>query len=231
MSLLDAATGEPVGEAISTDEQWVSDAASDDGSLWAVSFGTIGTSEPDGTTIVVDADSGEELFRFTSEAPAQSMVFDMAARELVAAIFPNTLLTIDLDSGDVLASVELPTTAEFVEVGIRPDGLVVAVVINEVLVVDRRSGVPVSRRELRDVLSAWHRPDGRLFTVSAGERRTGVLDLEGNALILQTHSVDPFATTTFNDGLVSAIETPTRFDRRSDRPGVWRTFGDRTRHR
>ncbi len=209
VGLLDAATGEPVGEPINTDVEWVSDAASDDGALWAVSFGTIGTAEPDGMTVVVDADSGEELFRFTSEEPVQSMVFDMAARELVAAIFPNTLLTVDLDSGDVLTSVELPSTADFLEVGIRPDGLVVAVLINEVLVVDRQSGVPVSRRELRDVLSAWHRPDGRLFTVSSGEQRSGVIDLEGNALILQTHSVDLFATTTFNDGLVSAIETPT----------------------
>lgn len=209
VGLLDAATGEPVGESISSDYGWSSDAASEDGSLWAVSFGTIGTSEPDGVTVVIDAASGEERFRFTSEKPAQSMVFDMAARQLVAAVFPNTLLTVDLDSGDVLASVELPTTADFLEVGIRPDGLIVAVVNNEVLVVDRQSGVPVSRRELRNVFSAWHRPDGRLFTVSAGEQRSGVIDLEGNALILQTHSVDPFAATTFNEGLVSAFETPT----------------------
>lgn len=209
VGLLDAATGEPVGRSISSDRDWSSDAASEDGSLWAVSFGTIGTPEPDGTTVVVDAASGEELFRFASDGPAQSMVFDMAARELVAAIYPNTLLTVDLDSGDVVASVELPTTAQFLEIGIRPDDLVVAVVTNEVLVVDRRSGVPVSRRPLRSLFSAWHRPDGRLFAVSAGEQRSGVLDLEGTALIRRTHSVDPFATTTFNAGLVSAIETPT----------------------
>jgi hypothetical protein len=53
------------------------------------------------------------------------------------------------------------------------------------------------------------RPDGRLFTASAGNEREGVLDLEGNALIRQTYSVDPFASTTFNAGLVSAFVTPT----------------------
>ena len=209
VSLLDAASGELVGESINTDVEWVSDAASDDGSLWAVSFGTLGTPEPDGMTMVIDAETGEELFRFMSEQPAQSMVFDMAARELVAAVFPNTLLTVDLDSGEVVANVELPTTAGFLEIGIRTDGMVVAVVTNEMVVVDRRSGVPVSRRELRDVLSASYRPDGSLLTVGAGVERTGVLDLEGNALILQTHSIHPSARTTFNDGLVSAIETPT----------------------
>ncbi len=209
VSLLDAATGDPVGTPISGGEQLVSDVASDDGSLWAVSFGTPDPSEPDGTTVVVDAESGEERFRFSSEQPAQSMVFDMEARELVAAVFPSTLITIDLDTGGVVASVELPTTADFLDVGIRLDGLVVAVVNNEVLVVDRQSGAAVSRSELRDVLFAWYRPDGRLFTASAGDERTGVLDLEGNALVRQTYSVNPFAKTTFNAGLVSTIETPT----------------------
>ncbi|MFT7598655.1 MAG: WD40 repeat protein [Acidimicrobiales bacterium] len=137
------------------------------------------------------------------------MVFDMAARELVAATSPNTLLTIDLDTGDVLASIDLPTAAAVLEVGLSPDGLVVVVASNEVVVVDRRSGVPVSRRELRDVLSAWYRPDGRSFTVSAGEQRVGVIDLEGNALIRQTHSIDPLARTIFNAGLVAAFGSAT----------------------
>ncbi len=207
--LLDAVTGDPVGSPITGGEHVVSTAASGDGSLWAVSFGTLDTLDPRGTTVVVAVDSGEELFRFESEQPAQSMVFDEEANELVFAMIPNMLLTISLDNGALLNSVELPTAAGFLELGIRPDGLVVAVVSNEVLVVDRRSGVPVSRRELRDVLSAWYRPDGNLFIASAGEQRTGVIDLEGNALIRETHSIELFATATFNAGLVSAILSPT----------------------
>ena len=65
----------------------VSSEASQDGTLWAVSFGTPNTSDPDGVTVVVDAATGEELSRFTSEQPAAAMAFDPAAGELVAAVF------------------------------------------------------------------------------------------------------------------------------------------------
>ncbi|MFT7598654.1 MAG: serine/threonine protein kinase/DNA-binding SARP family transcriptional activator [Acidimicrobiales bacterium] len=40
VGLLDSATGDPVGTPIGGGDHWVSDVASDDGSLWAVSFGT-----------------------------------------------------------------------------------------------------------------------------------------------------------------------------------------------
>lgn len=209
VSLLDVATGETVGSPISGGAEWVRDTASNDGSLWAVSFGTLNTPEPDGTTVVIEASSGLERFRFSSEEPAVAMAFDMAAGELVAAIAPGTLQTVDLETGEVVASVALPIAGQPLEVGVRPDGLVTVVVSSEVLVVDRRTGAALSTRELRDVLFAWYRPDGRLFTASAGDERTGVLDLDGNALVQRTVTIDPFMRTTFNEGLVSALAAPT----------------------
>jgi WD40 repeat protein len=206
LSLLDSATGEVIGTPIDGGERFLgSSAASEDGSLLAAGFATESTDDPIGTTLVIDAESGEELFRFSSDQPAAAMEFDMDAGELIAAIYPNSLMTIDLDTGDVVSQVELPTSADFLDIGLRPDGLVTTVVSNEILVIDRETGAAVSRRDIRNVAFAQIRPDGGLFTASAGFERTGVLELEGNALIRQTHSVDPFAWTTFNDGLVSAV--------------------------
>ncbi len=206
--LLDAVTGDPVGTPAIGGRQWVNSVASDDGSLWAVTFGTPNTAAPDGTTLVIDAFSGEERFRFSSEEPAATMAFDLAANELVAVIRPQTLMTVDLDSGEVVSAVELNVTSTPLDIGIRPDGLVTVVASGEAVVVDRRQGVPLSERGLRDVLGAWIRPDGRLFTLSAGAERVGVIDLEGSALVQTTLPVDPFAKTTFNEGLVTAFDPP-----------------------
>ncbi len=211
VGLLDAATGDPVGTPISGGDRLVSAESSSDGSLWAVGFGTLDaldTDDPIATIVVIDADSGREVFRFDSVDEPSAMVFDMEARELVVAAWPNTLLTIDLGSGEILHSVELSTAADFLEVGIRPDGQVVVVVSDEVLVVDRRSGAVASRRELRDVVEAWYRPDGNLFVYNTDRRRTGVIELEGNALIREAHAIEPFAVTTFNAGLVSTVLVP-----------------------
>jgi len=208
VGLLDAATGDLVGTPTSGSEVLVSTEASGDGSLLAASFGTLDTLDTKGTTVIIDAESGQELFRFDSEQPASSMVFDMEANELVLAMPPNKLLTIDLAEGDILRSVELPVLADLVEVGIRPDGQVVVVLSNEVLVVDRRSGAVTSSRKLRDVVYAWFRPDGSLFASNSGAQRTGVIDLEGNALIREAHPIESFVFTTFNDGLVATVLAP-----------------------
>lgn len=205
LSALDASTGDVVGAPVSGGVALAGIKASDDGSLLAASFATENSNASLGVTLVIDAESGEERFRFSSEEPAIAMDFDLGAGQLVAAVYPNILMVMDLDTGDVVSRIELATGSGFLDIGIRPDGLVTAVLGNEILVVDRRSGVVVSRSEIRDVSFARIRPDGRLFTASAGEERSGVLDLEGNALIRQTYSVDPFGKTTFNDGLVSVL--------------------------
>lgn len=209
VALLDAETGNYVGSPISAGEIAVSSEASSDGSLWAASFGSLDPLGANGTTVVIDVASGRELLRFESQEPAASMAFDLAAGELVVGVMPNTLLTVDLADGEILHSVEVPTATDLLEVGIRPDGQVVVVAASEVLVVDRRSGAVASRRELRGVLGARYRPDGNLFVVNTDVQRTGVIDLEGNALIRQAHPIEPFVTTTFNAGLVATVLAPT----------------------
>jgi len=208
-SVVDVATGETVGEPISEGDFLITDVASSDGSLFAVSFGTIRTDSDDGTTLVVDAATGEELFRFSSSQPAAALTFDMAAGELIAAIAPRTIMTIDLETGEVLATVDASTTSRFLDVGVRPDGLLLAVTSGEAQLVDRRTGPVGTSIELRDVLFAFIRPDGTVFTVSSDEERVGVIDLDGNALVERTVPIPAFVKTTFNAGLVSTIGNPT----------------------
>jgi len=92
VDILDATTGESVGPSITAGgRDLLNGVFSRDGSLVALGFGVINRPDGDGVTVVLDAESSEELFRFDTPLPAAYLVFDMDTDELVVATVGNNI--------------------------------------------------------------------------------------------------------------------------------------------
>lgn len=204
-SLLDARTGETVGAPVSAGVVVVSDVATRDGTLFAVSFGELRADADNGITIILDGATGQEISRFSTPEPPVGLTFDETTGELIAVIPPQTIATIDVDTGGIIATVDAGTTAEFLDLGVRDDGLVLAVTAAEAQVVDRRRGPVAPATPLRDVLFAFVRDDGTLFAISAADERAGVIDLEGSLLVDRWFPTERFDSTTSNNGLLATV--------------------------
>ena len=207
LTLLDAASGESVGTPITGGVDFLSVATTEDGSLIAIGYGIPAGPDGDGLTIVADGNNGEEIFRVTTPLPAGALTFDEATGQLLAMIIDGSLVTIDLSIGEIVSEVESGATSFPLALKVRPDGLILAVTSGQVEVLDRRNGSTDLTVELRDVGFARIRPDGTVLTVTS-ERRTEIIDLNGNALVEQSWEVDTFAVVAFNDGRAGAVNWP-----------------------
>ena len=200
--LLDATTGEQIVEHQSGDAI-ISYESNADGSLVALGWAVNDGADGDGITAVIDAKTGQELFRIISEFPAFRLVFDDSAGHLIAGLHSGTILTIDLATRGVISQVETNTTSVFTDLGIREDGLIVAVAIGQIELVDRYSGPIGFTTPLKGVDGEAVRPDGTVLLLTP-EFGLEVIDLDGNALIERTWPIDPFALIGFGPGLAAA---------------------------
>lgn len=211
--LRDSSTGEQVGSGVGDSGFGPivkAYATTTDGSLVAVGFANntdANNESGDGRTVVMDGETGEEVFHVNSPVPATKFVFDETRGQLLASMFDGTIMTIDLATGEVVSTVGTTSTSQIVDLGLRPDGLVVSVSQGQVEVVDRSAGPTGRAIELRDVWDAYLRSDGTLLTTTATPRFE-LLDLESNSLIEQTWEVDPLGNTAFNGGLAASVVPP-----------------------
>jgi serine/threonine protein kinase/WD40 repeat protein/DNA-binding winged helix-turn-helix (wHTH) protein len=200
--LYDATTGEPLGGPIG-DGIGRSVAVDPSGSFVAASFQANDTAQT-GRLHVLDAETGNELFLIETTSPATSLTFDPTTLELIAGMADGQVMAVDLVTGEIASTVTTRATAVVVEVGVRPDGLIVAVSDGQIELVDRRSGPTGVVTALRDVRAARVRADGTVVTLGT-DGDYEVIELEGNALVERSWSVDPFARVAFNAGKASPL--------------------------
>ena len=197
VALFDVTTGEQIGSSIG-EGAYRSVEVDPSGSFAAVSHEEFDTGDR-GRLRVLDVDTGDELFRIDTTAPATSLTFDPARLELIAGMSDGELITVDLVTGDVAATVATSATSPVIEVGVRGDGQIVAVTEGQIEVVDRRTGPTSPVTELSNVVLARVRPDGTVVTRGA-DGMYDVIELSGNALVERSWPVDPFARVAFNAG-------------------------------
>jgi WD40 repeat protein len=198
VQLFDAKTGEPIGEPIGADGLWSVEIDST-GSFAALGTEAFDDTNGSGGLLVVDATTGEQLYRIDTAAPPASLTFDPTTLELIAGMVDGGVVTVDLVTGEIVSSVTTTATAPVGRVGVRHDGLIVAVSNGQIELVDRRTRATSVVAELRDAVDARVRPDGTVVTLgSDGDYE--VIELEGNALVERSWPVDPFVRVAFNDG-------------------------------
>ncbi len=181
---------------------------SPDGQYFAIGYGIRDGAEGDGLTIVFDAATGGEIFRVATPLPAERLVFDTAADELILGIIDGSVTTIDLETGTIVRTIPSGVASGFVDMElVRPDGLLTVVTPGQLQLVDRRTGPVGAPVELRGVASAWIRPDGSVLA-SEDDARFNVIEFEGNALVEQRHDVEPFAEVGIADGIAVAVAPP-----------------------
>ena len=159
--LRDALTGEPVGVPVGEGRfQTV------DNSLTSP-YVALGFGSPDGNglLLVLDDETGEEVYRITTDLPPQALTFDDANKELIAGLAGGKVITVDLNTGNTVAEAETTAKTSFLDIGLRPDGLVVAVSNGQIDLVDRRQG-SVSAGSIGNGHGARIRPDGTPLVIT-----------------------------------------------------------------
>lgn len=212
VTLRDDRTGEQVGPPASagSESYWVGSVdATPDGSLVALGFAIDDDPAGDGRILVIDGETGEEIFQVNSPVPAQRLTFDDARGQLIAGMFDGSIMTIDIATRQAISQVSATTTSGFLDIGVRTDGLVIAVSEGQVEFLDRSTGPIGTAIELRRPFGARVRSDGTVL-INTVDGSLETIDLGTNTLIEQTWDVDPFAHTAFNAGLAAAMALPER---------------------
>jgi hypothetical protein len=206
--LFDATTGEQIGEPIGEGTPWKV-AVDPSGSFVAISE-AVGDPEADvaegvGRLHVLDATTGDELFPpIDTIAPAASITFDPATRELIAGMTDGGVMTVDLDLGEITSTVAMSATDIVGVVSVRPDGLIVTVTAAQIELVDRRSGPTGVVTKLRDTFEARVRDDG-LVVIRDTDNQYAVVEIDGSALVERSWPVSSIARVAFDDGQAGVL--------------------------
>ncbi|MGI9595734.1 MAG: hypothetical protein ACR2QK_06220, partial [Acidimicrobiales bacterium] len=208
--LLDDRTGEQIGPPVVGGTGELTSALGRDGAVAVVSFGPDPGGGDDGSTVVVDGHTGEEVHRLDDVA-ASALVLDESAGELIAATFDGDLVTIDPATGLVMFQVDTTAASPVLDLGLRPDGMMVVTSANRVEFVDRRSGPVGSIVELPTIGMAELREDGTLFTIDPSASRAEIYELEANALVDRAIDLAGPANVVFGAGVAVAtgVDRPT----------------------
>ena len=204
--LFDIRTGEQIGEAIEG-ANLISWAENQDGSVFALGFGTAGQTS-DGFVVLVDTDNAERLVRIDRGA-AGKLVFEDATGDLIAGFVDGRLETIDPSSGRAITTLAAFSAVNYLDLAVRPDGLLVAVSRGGVELVDRNTGPIGQGFELRNALEAFVRPDG-LVTAVDDQGQVAVYDIEASALLERTWDIDPIGTAAIIDGRAAVLNLSTQ---------------------
>ena len=209
VTVVDGTTGEQVGPAIEgTDNVWWRPAVSGDGRHIALSLSYFGAPEGVGRVVVLDGETGEEVFRINTQVRPQTPVFDDAAGELLVGMMDGSIITVDIESQRIVSEVESGFASEVFMIGLRPDGAVVAIGEGGAELVDRRLGRLGTSMSLQGVDAGFYvLPDGRIVAYRL-DAMVEVYDFDpSNALIDRILSVDDPATEyAFNDGRAGGVD-------------------------
>jgi serine/threonine protein kinase/DNA-binding winged helix-turn-helix (wHTH) protein len=164
--LVDDVTGESVGDPITASGDFVGGTMSPSGAHAVASFELSGGH---GILVVLDGETGAELFRVESSSARTEFVFDDQANELVVGAADGTLTTIDLATGESIAQVGTDATSNLIDLGLRSDGLLVAVSNDLVEILDRTRGPRGDSTTISSTSFARLRPDGWLFAANTAQ--------------------------------------------------------------
>jgi serine/threonine protein kinase/WD40 repeat protein/DNA-binding winged helix-turn-helix (wHTH) protein len=207
--IIDDLTGQTVGTPITGPGRQTAAEMSSDGAFVAVGFnGDAG--EDTAATVLVDALTGTELFRFTGRV-VETFGFDLVAQELLVGTADRSLMTFDLLTGEELSTFRTSATSDLEDISVREDGSIVVSSRNQVEIFDRRTGSTGETFEISDRFFVQLRPDGKLFTTTAN--RTEIFDLALPEIADRTIDLAAPTFATFGDGSVVVVDHQTsRFD-------------------
>lgn len=205
--IVDDITGQTIGAAITGPGALQDASMSRDGAFVAVGFAGE-TGQESGVAVVVDAETGMELFRSTGFVPV-AFEFDTAAKELVVGTADRLLVTMDLLTGEVLSTFRTSATSDLLDVGIRQDGTVVVSSSNQVEIFDRRAGATGERFEISERASITLRADDKLFTIDVDSKLVEVYELALTEVAGRTIDLAAPSSAVFGDGHVAVTNLQT----------------------
>ena len=210
-AMFNSETGEQLGDLLGDVSEAPTIVTDPSGSFVMYSWRAIDESGP-GRMLILDASTGEELFRLETNSTALDAAFDQSTLEMVTAMRDGTVLTTDLLTGEIVASVETTATTPVFNVGIRPDGLVVAQTRGQVELIDRRLGPTGVSASTPDGGPIRVRPDGSVLVslANADGFRLEVIELDGSALVDRSWPVLANARVSFNAGQASVWDNEQR---------------------
>ncbi len=222
ITLVDATNGEQVGPSIEGHDDWWFPAVSDGGRYIALplvyfesgSSAVSGALQPQtegGRVLVIDGETGEEVFRVDRDSGATAVAFDDSSGELLAMFSDGSLVTIDIDTQQVVADIQTGVASAVFEMGVRPDGRVIVLTQGSAELVDRRFGLlDVSVRAPDGIAQAEILPDGRIGAWTF-KPSVDIYDFaSNNALIERSWDLDdPLGEYAFNDGTAGAVDNAT----------------------
>ena len=222
ITIVDGVTGELVGQPIEGHDEWWFPAVSGDGRYIAFplvyyesgSSSVSGALQPQtegGRVLVVDGETGEELFRVDRDVGVRVVTFDDNTGELIAAFYDGSIVTVDLETQEVVAETNSGVTAPVFEMGVRPDGRVALLTSGSAELIDRRFGaLGISIGAPEGAVYGRFLPDGHL-AVWTDKPSVEIYDFDAsNALIERSWDVDdPLGEYAFNDGRAGAVDNAT----------------------
>lgn len=168
--IIDATTGEQIGHPIEgsfvNGRDFTPTATSADDQLIVIGGATPGSASGGGSAFVLDAVSGDEIFRIDTASPASTFIFDESNDELVIGLFTGEILTVDTASGSVVAETQLSRPATIGAIGIRPDGLIVVQTDQRAELIDRLDGPQGDPLRLGNSVAGRIRADGTISSVT-----------------------------------------------------------------
>ncbi|MDH3247398.1 MAG: protein kinase [Acidimicrobiia bacterium] len=213
--LLDATTGGQVGPAIEGHDDWWNAAMTDDGRYIAVPLAFLESSGAQavrgaGRIVVLDGETGEQVFSIDTEAIPRPVVFDDSAGELIVGMSDGSIITIDLETEEIVSTVESGAASNINSIGVRPDGRVIVLTDGNAELIDRRLGPLGVSIPMRDFLGYGPLPDGRIAVMNSRQSME-IYDFDpSNALIERTwNAEDAFTEFAFNDGKAGGVDFST----------------------
>ncbi|MEE9417405.1 MAG: protein kinase, partial [Acidimicrobiales bacterium] len=174
---------------------------SSDGLLLFVAGGSATTPDGAGPVIVIDTQTGAELFRIEIPSRALSLAMDPDSGELIVGTTAGRIITIDIDSEEIIADVATSIDSDINWLGFHDNGLVVAISRGLVELIDRHTGtVPGGDLSIPPVPNGIVRSDGTLL-VHNEDHGNDVYDLDGGALVEQAFGTIGLNRVEFGYGL------------------------------
>ncbi len=187
--VVDARTGQQVGSTVSVG--FVSSTASAaDGSRFAVTSSVSGVGEDgpsEGSTVVIDAASGEVLVDRDEPAFGKAF-FDDSSGQLMIASFDGSLSLVDPVTGVPFQTVDTGLADAPLGLWARDDGSLIGAYVDRVRFIDVDTG-EVRDGPSVDVLGAAALTSGRYLTAWSVDGDVAVYDLVSNAVLGETYRV------------------------------------------